>query len=349
MTVAKPNALPKGVVEIAGGDLTELTTFRVPARAARLFELRDAGALEALLAFLPAEAEPLVLGGGSNLLLTHDLRRPVIWVRNRGIAQRDADDETKIVSAAAGENWDAFVRWTLSAGLAGLENLILIPGTVGAAPIQNIGAYGVEVSDRIHAVHAWDRRRDMVRRLTREECRFAYRDSRFKRSPGRYIVTRVEFRLARQPAPLCLEYAGVRAELSAASATMPTAADVAAAVERLRRRKLPDPARLGNAGSFFKNPVVIESKALELQRYHPDLPVFPMHDGNIKLSAAWLIERCGFKGYREEDAGVSEQHALVLVNYGKATGAQLWALATDIREAVEERFGIWLDPEPLVL
>jgi UDP-N-acetylmuramate dehydrogenase len=245
-------------------------------------------------------------------------------------------------------NWDALVDWTLQRDLRGLENLALIPGQVGAAPIQNIGAYGTEVAESIGYVEAWDRHAGRAVRLARDECAFGYRDSIFKRDAERWIVTAVEFRLSRT-APLRLDYSGVREELSAMGVTGPTAQQVAEAVRRLRRRKLPDPAVIGNAGSFFKNPVVDAAVAGRLLDEHPTAPVFPAGAGHRKLSAAWLIERCGWRGHREGDAGIAAQHALVLVNHGHASGAELLALARSVAHSVEQRFGVRLEPEPRIV
>jgi UDP-N-acetylmuramate dehydrogenase len=252
------------------------------------------------------------------------------------------------VRAEAGAGWDALVDWTLARGLAGLENLALIPGLVGAAPIQNIGAYGVEVAETIAVVEAWDRVERRALRLGHEDCAFGYRDSLFKRVPERWIVTAVEFRLARS-APLRLDYAGVREELEAMGVTGPGPRDVAEAVRRLRRRKLPDPARIGNAGSFFKNPVVAQERAAQLRASFDGLPAYPAGAGLAKLSAAWLIEHCGWKGHRDGDAGIAAQHALVLVNHGLASGAELLALARRVAASVEERFGVRLEPEPRIV
>jgi UDP-N-acetylmuramate dehydrogenase len=245
--------------------------------------------------------------------------------------------------------WHDFVLWTLSRGLCGLENLALIPGTVGAAPIQNIGAYGVEVRERIHAVEAFDRSNGAMARLDNAACNFAYRDSLFKRDPERYVVTAVEFALPRTPS-LRVDYAGLGEELAAMGVSDPTPSQVADAVIRIRRRKLPDPAVLGNAGSFFKNPIVPVAQAEALQAEHPSLPVFRgSSEDTRKLSAAWLIDQCGWKGHREGDAGVAPSHALVLVNHGNATGAQLLDLARRIAGSVRERFGVAIEPEPRIV
>jgi UDP-N-acetylmuramate dehydrogenase len=259
------------------------------------------------------------------------------------------DGETAIVRADAGVEWHAFVLWTLGHGLAGLENLSLIPGTVGAAPIQNIGAYGVEVRDAIHAVHAFDRTTRTMTSLTAQDCAFAYRDSVFKHDPDRHVVTAVDFRLSRTP-HLRTDYAGVGDELLAMGIDAPRPSQVAEAVCRIRRRKLPDPAVIGNAGSFFKNPIGPVAEAEALQREHATLPMFRGgSDDTRKLSAAWLIDQCGWKGHREGDAGVAASHALVLVNHGHATGADLLDLARRIAASVRERFGVAIEPEPRIV
>ncbi len=333
--------------------LRERTTFRVPAHAARLIEVTSSDALPALFAHAAlARDEVLVLGGGSNMLFTSDWQGTVVAMATRGIdiVERVVTDhgEAALVRCAAGENWNAFVHWSLAQGLCGLENLALIPGRVGAAPIQNIGAYGAEVCEFIDAVEVFDRQSRSIRRLRNSECAFAYRDSLFKREPGRHVVVSVDFLLPRTHA-LRLDYAGVREELAAMGVATPDAAAVARAIVRLRTRKLPDPIVVGNAGSFFKNPVVARAQAQALHASHPQLPQWPASEAHIKLSAAWLIESCNFKGLREEDAGVSSQHALVLINYGRATGARIWALAQRIQDTVFERFGVRLEPEPVVV
>ncbi|MBB6182935.1 UDP-N-acetylmuramate dehydrogenase [Oleiagrimonas soli] len=323
-------------------------TLRVDARAHWLLELLDAARLPEVLA-LPAIAQSplLVLGEGSNVLFAGDVDGAVLTMATRGVLVEEDGDVARI-AVAAGERWDDFVRWSLSQGFAGLENLILIPGTVGAAPIQNIGAYGVEVAEFIEAVEAWDRTTKQVVSLDKAACAFAYRDSLFKREPDRYIVTAVRFALPRQR-ELRLDYAGIGDQLKRMGIATPTPFHVAEAVVHLRTRKLPDPAVIGNAGSFFKNPLVDAETAAALQREYPDMPQWPTPDGGCKLSAAWLIETCGFKGLREGDAGISNRHALVLVNHGRARGDQLWALAQEVRRGVQARFGILLQPEPKVI
>jgi len=330
-------------------------TFGVHASAPMLVEVADAAALPELFGYAILRDGPvLVLGGGSNLLFAGDPQGAVLALGGQQVRIIEDDGGQAIVRADAGVEWHALVLWTLGHGLAGLENLALIPGTVGAAPIQNIGAYGVEVREHIHVVEAFDRTLGEVVRLARADCAFAYRDSLFKRDPDRYVVIAVEFVLQRDAAPR-LEYAGLREELlamglDAAASDSARASQVAEAVCRIRRRKLPDPAVLGNAGSFFKNPIVPAAQAEALQATHASLPVFRGgDDATRKLSAAWLIDACGWKGFREGDAGVAASHALVLVNHGQASGAQLLDLAQRIATSVRERFGVGLEPEPRII
>jgi UDP-N-acetylmuramate dehydrogenase len=338
-----------GYTILEDASLAGRNTLRVNARAALLVDVRNADALAEVLAFpLLANAPLLVLGEGSNLLLTRDVPGAVLTLSTRGIAIADERDGHALVRAQAGENWNDLVHWTLGHGLSGIENLALIPGTVGAAPIQNIGAYGVELGDFVDEVEAWDRHARAFVRFDNAACGFAYRDSLFKREPTRYIVTALQLRLPREPS-LRLDYAGVRDELAAMHVSEPTPPLVAEAISRLRRRKLPDPAVIGNAGSFFKNPIVDADTGARLKQAHAALPLWPLADGRSKLSAAWLIEQAGFKGIRDGDAGIAAQHALVLVNHGQASGAELWALAQRVQAGVAERFGVALEAEPRVV
>lgn len=337
-----------GYTLIENAPLAARNTLRVNARAKLLAEIRDASKLPELLDF-PAvrHGKLLVLGEGSNMLFTGDVDGTVLAMATRGV-QVEQDGDVARIAVAAGERWDDFVRWTLGQGFAGLENLILIPGTVGAAPIQNIGAYGTEVAEFIESVEAWDTQERRVAVLDRAACAFAYRDSVFKHQPGRYIVTAVRFALPRSR-ELRLDYAGIREELARMGVDKPAPFHVAEAVVHLRTRKLPDPAVIGNAGSFFKNPIVDAAVGEALKRAHPALVSWVGVDGRWKLSAAWLIEQAGFKGMREGDAGISNRHALVLVNHGHASGAELWTFAQKVIEGVRERFGVMLEPEPVVV
>ena len=338
-----------GYTIVENASLEARNTFHVAARANLLIDVRKRDALAELFGFAALKSGSLlVLGEGSNVLFTRDWPGVVLSIATRGIAVLHAHEEGSRIRVEAGENWNDFVHWSIARGFAGLENLVAIPGTVGAAPMQNIGAYGVEVREFVAEVEAWDRAESRFVEIANADCAFAYRDSVFKRMPDRYVITAVVFQLPHRREPR-LDYAGVREELAALGAREPRPASIAEAITRIRWRKLPDPHVIGNAGSFFKNPLVPAAAAEAVRREHPSAPAWPAPDGLIKLSAAWLVETCGFKGLREGDAGVSSDHALVLVNHGHATGAEIGALAERIRAAVRERFGIELIPEPLIV
>ncbi len=338
-----------GYTIIENASLVGRNTFRIPARTNLLVDVRKSEALIELFGFAMLKNGPLlILGDGSNILFTRDWPGVVLSIAARGITILDDDGEFAHVRVEAGESWNDFVHWSLARGYCGLENLVMIPGTVGAAPIQNIGAYGVEVREFIAAVEAWDRRSSQFVRLTNAQCRFGYRDSLFKREPDCYIVTAVEFVLPHHR-ELRINYAGVREGLTAMGIDTPTAPSVAEAITRIRTSKLPNPTVVGNAGSFFKNPLVNHALAESLHSQHPSMPVWNSADSHSKLSAAWLIESCGFKGLRQGHAAVSEQHALVLLNLGKATGGEIWALAEHIRNTVIARYGISLETEPRIV
>jgi len=330
--------------------LLELNTFHVQAHAERLLELHAAAALPDALALPELAGAPLlVLGSGSNVLLAGDVAGTVLVFANRDISILEHRADHALVRAGAGADWHGLVTWSLQQGLSGLENLALIPGTVGAAPIQNIGAYGAQVGEFIQTVEAWDRHANDWVRLDNEQCAFGYRDSVFKQQPDRYLITAVEFRLPLLH-DLRMEYAGIREELHAQGVDLPAAVDVANAVIAIRRRKLPDPDVLGNAGSFFRNPILTLDQVDVLQQRFPALPVYPAEqDDRRKVSAAWMIEHCGWKGVREGDAGVAESHALVLVNHGHASGAEILALARRISASVLETFAVAIEPEPRLI
>ncbi len=338
--------MPITILENA--ELAELNSFGVAASAARLVSFDDPADVGEALEASGGHGARLVIGAGSNLLFTAAFEGTILRVCTTGRRILDDGPGGTLVEAEAGEPWDAFVRWTLAQGLCGLENLSLIPGSVGASPIQNIGAYGVEMRDTFAGLTAIDLSTGITREFDPAQCCFEYRDSLFKHPDGRrWLILRVRFRLSREPR-LQLDYGDLRTELARANCDMPTPADVARAVTALRRRRLPDPAMLGNAGSFFKNPVVPRAQAEAMRERYPDLPVWPAAAG-AKISAAWTIEHCGWKGVREGDAGVHAEHALVLVNHGHATGAQLLALAMRIRSSVMDTFGVLLEPEPLIV
>lgn len=325
---------------------------RVAARAELLVEVLRPEGLEELFALPYLQQAPLmVLGEGSNTLFVGDVPGVVMSIGQLGRQRLGQDERGTLLRVGAGEHWDDVVRWSLGLGLAGLENLVLIPGTAGAAPIQNIGAYGTEVGEFIETVEAWDRHEARIVRLDRAQCAFGYRDSLFKRDPARWLITALELRLPHHHPPR-IDYPGLPQELAALGAdTPPRPSQIAEAVSRLRTRKLPDPGLLPNVGSFFRNPVVPADLAQALQREAPAMPVFPAHGDETrrKLSAAWLIEHAGWKGHREGDAGVAEQHALVLVNHGHASGDQLLDLARRISASVQARFGVKLEPEARII
>jgi UDP-N-acetylmuramate dehydrogenase len=334
----------------ANADLSALNSFGVAARAACLARATSASELIAALDHAAQEDLPVqVLGGGSNVLIVNDLDALVLLPLLRGIEWLGATGSRIHVRAAAGENWHEFVAATQAAGAWGLENLALIPGHVGAAPIQNIGAYGVELEQFVVAVEAIDQRTGLASRIAASDCGFAYRDSLFKRAEGaHFLITGVEFALHTKP-DLVLNYSGILDELSTRGTGEPTPQAVFDAVVAIRRRKLPDPAVLGNAGSFFKNPLVPNATAQALKQRHPVLPVYPAGEGSSKLAAGWLIDACGWRGYRDGDAGVHQQHALVLVNHGRARGADILRLAQRIQADVQQRFGVELEIEPRLL
>lgn len=339
--------MSQGYRVIRAASLKALNTFGVDSTAEQLVEVDDLEALETALAEHEAP-DLLLLGSGSNVVLV-DVPSTVLRIIDDRITSVEGPEGNIRVRCAAGKPWHEFVVQCLDNGWFGLENLALIPGTVGASPVQNIGAYGVEVMDRIVQVDAWDRHTRMPVSFMHDACDFSYRDSRFKHEADRYFITHVEFSLSTRP-QLVLDYAGIREELEADHIDLPTPVDVARAVMRQRTRKLPDPAVIGNAGSFFKNPIVSDAFARDLSSQHPAMPLNRSTIPDTrKLSAAWLIEQAGMKGYVRGRAGVSGQHALVIVNSGGADGREILQVARDVAMAVENAFGIPLQPEPRLI
>jgi UDP-N-acetylmuramate dehydrogenase len=330
--------------------LRDLNTFGLPAVARWFVRASSPADLLECLDFARGNGLPVLpLGGGSNLVLAGDPPGLVLQVGLPGFDVAAAGLQGVLVRVGAGEDWSGIVDRCLGLGLYGLENLVLIPGTAGAAPIQNIGAYGVEVRSLLTCVEAVDITTGRVRTFDNDACAFGYRDSVFKGDlKDRFVVAAVTMRLSREPV-VKASYGALATELSRRGVAQPTPIDVAEAVRHLRRTKLPDPAVTGNAGSFFQNPLVDGETAEALRSAHPGLPTFPSEDGRVKLAAAWLIEQCGFKGARRGAAGVHPSHALVLVNHGGATGRDILALADEIRSAVLGRFGIFLAIEPRVI
>lgn len=287
----------------------------------------------------------LLLGGGSNMLFVRDYDGLVLLNRLGGLVEVGRDSSQVLVRAGAGVSWHQLVQFTVDRGWGGLENLSLIPGLCGAAPMQNIGAYGVELKDVFHELEALDLQSGTVLHFDRAACQFGYRESVFKRgAAGRYAILSLTVRLALSP-ELNLTYGAIKDTLEQMSIAEPSVRDVSQAVIHIRQSKLPDPAVLGNAGSFFKNPEVSVELAGELAERFAGMPQYSTADGAVKLAAGWLIEQCGFKGKRIGNTGAHAQQALVLVNYGGASGAEIWQLACDIREAVLQQFGVTLVPE----
>jgi UDP-N-acetylmuramate dehydrogenase len=330
--------------------LRGLNTFGVEARARWFCRVRSADDLAALTADPRLAGLPrLVLGGGSNLLLTRDFEGLAIKVDIRGLRELGEAGDAWRVEVGAGENWHATVERLLAMGRPGLENLALIPGSCGAAPVQNIGAYGLELAQRFDSLEAWDFASQRMVHMTAAECAFGYRDSLFKHAlAGRRLILSV--RLALPKRWLAVEgYADVDQELEKRGVVRPDARAIFDAVVAIRRRKLPDPAVIGNAGSFFKNPIVSPEEHRELIERYPSLVGYAQPDGSFKLAAGWLIEAAGLKGATRGRAGVYEKQALVLVNRGGATGAEILAMAREVQEKVAEAFGVWLEPEPVIV
>ena len=322
------------------------TTFGIEAKARYFVRVSTVEELsEALNHPLVAGLPVLILGGGSNLLFSKDYEGLVVKIEFKGISVDHQNNETVLVSAGAGEDWDNFVSFCVGKGYAGLENLSLIPGVVGTCPVQNIGAYGVEVKDTIEHVTVYDRNSGQISVLTNAECHFGYRESIFKYSAkGKYIITSVTFRLSLNPV-FHTQYGAITAELATMGVYNLSISAIRNAVISIRTHKLPDPLVIGNAGSFFKNPSIDSDHYNRLREQFPGIVAYKLPDANYKLAAGWLIEQCGWKGYRKGDAGVHAQQALVLVNYGQATGAEMLELASAIQYSVKAKFGIDLEME----
>jgi UDP-N-acetylmuramate dehydrogenase len=328
---------------IRNADLARLSTFALPARADELVVLEHPEQLHQLSA---TDQPQLVLGDGSNTVFLADWPGRVLLVRFKGIDIENRTASEVVIHVGAGENWHRLVRLCINKGLHGLENLVMIPGSAGAAPIQNIGAYGVELSDVVESVTAWDWQQNALVRIKQDQCGFGYRDSRFKSADrGRYLITGISLRLQRKFESQT-SYQSLADELQRVGHQHPDSRQLAAAVMRLRRHRLPDPARLANAGSFFKNPVVDAEFARRLRHDNAGLPCWPMADGKVKLGAGWMIERLGLRGHTLGKAGVYKNHALVLVNHGQATPKEIRSLIELITAAVHAEFGITLEPEP---
>ena len=333
-----------------GASLKPYNTFGLPAVARTLVRIASEADVRKVVDSPEfGRARKFILGGGSNLVLTQDVDLCVLKIEIMGKRLLETRDDAFIVEVGAGESWHDTVAWTLDQGLPGLENMALIPGTVGASPVQNIGAYGVELQDRLESVDVVDLTTGRTVTLGVDRCHFAYRDSVFKHElAGKTVITKVRLRLPRPWKPL-LGYLELERKIAETGITQPDARQIFDWICEIRRAKLPDPAVIGNAGSFFKNPVVTAEQCRDIIGRDPEIVHYPLPDGSFKLAAGWLIDSCGWKGKSIGRAGVYEKQALVLVNRGGAIGAEVLTLARAIQESVYGRFGIRLEPEPVVV
>lgn len=325
--------------------LKPYNTFGIQANAKRFVSVNTIKELKEIIA---AEKSIFLLGGGSNILLTGDVEKLVIHLNTKGIIVNDSGNNDVLVTAEAGENWHEFVQWCVSQNYGGLENLALIPGNVGTAPIQNIGAYGIEIKDVFQQLEAIDIKTEKTKTFTNEECNFGYRNSVFKNElKGKYIIANVTFKLTRNNHVTNISYGAINELLN--NKKNPSIKEIADAVIAIRQSKLPDPKEIGNSGSFFKNPVIDLNSFKKLKEKYPAIPNYVLSKNEIKIPAGWLIEQCGFKGKRFGDAGVHEKQALVLVNYNNASGKEIYALAKNIQQKVMEVFKIALEIEVNIL
>lgn len=323
--------------------LKHLNTFGIDAYTAKYFR---ATSIDKLCDFLENNTDFFILNGGSNILITSNIDITTLHIDLKGINILKETDNHIFIKAQAGENWHEFVLWCIENNFGGLENLSLIPGNVGTSPIQNIGAYGVELKDVFYKLKAIEIATQKRRVFTKEECKFGYRNSVFKNElKGKYIITSVIFKLTKKNHNINSSYGAIQNELENNNITQPTIQDISKAVIAIRESKLPDPKKIGNSGSFFKNPVISKLQFEELQQDYPSIPSYTVSDTEIKVPAGWLIEQCGFKGKRFGDAGIHEKQALVLVNYGNATGLEILNLAKKIRASVADKFNITLEFE----
>ncbi|WP_028892530.1 UDP-N-acetylmuramate dehydrogenase [Tenacibaculum sp. 47A_GOM-205m] len=323
--------------------LKEYNTFGIDVNAKRFVSITSVYQLQQLI---KEEKDIFLISGGSNMLLTKDIETLVVHINFKGISIDQQNHNDVYITVNAGENWHEFVLWCVSLNYGGLENLSLIPGNVGTCPIQNIGAYGVEVKDTITKVEAIEIKTGKLVSFSAEECQFGYRNSIFKnKAKGKYILTSVSFKLTKNNHKLNTSYGAIESELSSKGITNPTIKDISDAVITIRQSKLPDPKEIGNSGSFFKNPVISKEHFEKLQKNYPSIPSYVISDTEIKVPAGWLIEQSGFKGKRFGNFGVHEKQALVLVNYGDASGKEIYELAQKIQHTIKGTFDINLEIE----
>ena len=327
--------------------LKKYNTFGISVNAKRFISVSSVYELQQVL---KVEKNIFLISGGSNMLLTKDIEALVVHLDIKGISIDNEDENAVYLTVNSGENWHKFVLWCISNNYGGLENLSLIPGNVGTCPIQNIGAYGVEVKDTITKVEGLEIETGKLVSFSNEACKFGYRNSIFKNShKGKIILTSVGFKLTKKNHLLNTSYGAIESELIAKNITKPSLKDISDAVIAVRKSKLPDPKEIGNSGSFFKNPVITKSEFLKLQKEYPKVPSYNVSKTEVKVPAGWLIEQVGFKGKRFGDYGVYEKQALVLVNYGNASGKEIYELAQKIQETIMQKFGISLEIEVNVI
>lgn len=323
--------------------LKSYNTFGIDVKATRFVSVTSVYELKELL---KSEKDIFLISGGSNMLLTDDINKLVVHIDIRGISIDRENEKDVYLTVNAGEKWHEFVLWAISQNYGGVENLSLIPGNVGTCPIQNIGAYGVEVKDVITKVEAIDIVSQKLVTFSNKDCSFGYRDSIFKNgAKGKYVITSVSFKLSKKNHILNSSYGAINIELERNNITNPTIKDISNAIITIRKSKLPDPKEIGNSGSFFKNPVISKSLFEKLLKEYPNIPSYIISETAIKVPAGWLIEQSGFKGKRFGDYGVHEKQALVLVNYANASGKDIFHLAQRIQKKVKENFNIFLDIE----
>jgi len=316
--------------------LKDYNTFGIQATAKLFVTVNTAKELTEIISL---EKDIFLLGGGSNMLLTSNIKKLVVHLNLKGIVVNDTAKDEVFVTAEAGENWHEFVLWCISQNYGGLENLSLIPGNVGTSPIQNIGAYGVEIKDTFHQLEALEIKTGNIKTFKNEDCDFGYRNSIFKNElKNKYIIINVTFKLTKNKHKTNISYGAISTLLE--HKQEPTIKDISNAVIQIRQSKLPDPKEIGNSGSFFKNPVIDANSFKKLKEKYPEIPHYIVSDTEIKIPAGWLIEQCGFKGKRFGDAGVHSKQALVLVNYGNATGQEIYSLAEQIQKKVKTIFNI---------
>jgi len=329
--------------------LKAYNTFGVDVMARKFISVHNTEELRDVLQQAYA-SEIFILGGGSNMLLTKDIDKTVVHIGLKGIELISESRDEVVLKVGAGENWHQFVLYCIEKGYGGLENLSLIPGNVGTAPVQNIGAYGVELKDTFESCEAMRIQTLEVDTFTGTQCEFGYRNSVFKNKlKGEYIITSVNFRLSKNNHKLSTSYGAILEELDKHNIKTPTIKNVSDAVISIRQQKLPDPRELGNSGSFFKNPVIEETEFKKLQKQFSEIPFYTLDENKIKIPAGWLIDQAGLKGFRKGDAAVHKNQALVLVNYGDATGQEILALSKEIQDKIYKKYGIRLEPEVNVI